>query len=179
MNTKKQIILFWGICLITAFVIIWVFIVPLFGTIRQISIGLAGVKKELIIIHEKTGEIDEAESVCDKIDPDLQKIENLFVDKDVPVKAIEFLENIAVASDLPIEIYPISLSDYEDEIWDFVSFRLSARGSYINFRRFLEKMEAGPFLIEIYNLSVREISSNEDSLSNNVDTVLTIKVFTK
>lgn len=179
MNTKKQIILFWVICLIMAFAIIWFFVIPLFKTISQISSEFVNVNKELAIINNETREIKDTEDICDKIDPDLQKAEDLFVSKDVPIKVIEFLENVATISDLLIEISPSSLDDYKDSAWDFVGFRLVLYGSYVNFMRFLEKIETGPFLIETYNLSIKEISGYKEFSSGDISAVLIIKVFAK
>ena len=177
MNAKKQIILFWGICLIIALVIVWLFIIPLSGTIKQISSDLVETKTRLAIIHNEKGEVEGVESICNKIDPDLQKMEALFVNKDVPIEVIEFLEDMAVISGLSIEISPASLDGYEDEIWDFVGFRLSLYGSYINFMKFLEKIETGPFLIEMYDLSIREMSDREGFSYDDVGIVLTAKIF--
>ena len=43
--------------------------------------------------------------------------------------------------------------------------------------KFLEKIETGPFLIEMYDLSIREMSDREGFSYDDVGIVLTAKIF--
>lgn len=186
MNTKKQIILIIGICIVIIIALVVFLVFPLFAGIKGDSSSLIDIRKKLNIISDKSGEIEAAKTDCEEIDSYLEKSENLFVDIEVPVRLIEFLENNANSLDLNINIFPISLKEVGDDIWKFVGFRLSLTGSYNNFIRFLRYVEAGPFLIEVNDMSVKTLGElefrSEDHKqfsSGNITAILTIKVFAK
>jgi len=186
MNAKKQIILFSGVCLAISLILIFSFIAPLIIGIKNSSLELIDIEKELSIIHEKAGGINDTKEICDAISPDLERSENLFVNLEVPVSLMEFLENNADNLSLSVKTSPVFLKEVKDDIWDFVGFRLTITGSYDNFMRFIEKIESAPFLTEIQELSARTLTSSELGIDGyeafslgDVSASLTIKVFGK
>jgi len=114
----------------------------------------------------------------------LEKIDDLFADPEVPIEFINFLEKNAGKSQLSIEISPMAKK--ETEPWPSLSFQISTVGSFSNFLKFLEKLETGPYLIEISNLNVKKITEKElrsekfetFSLSD-VNALFLIKVLTR
>jgi len=186
MNIKKQIILLIGSGIVTTILLVVFLICPLFIGIKEDSNSLVSVKKELNIISDTSGEIETAKTACSQIDSYLEKAENLFVDMDVPVRLIEFLEDRANRSNLDINISPTSLREAKDDVWEFVGFRLNLAGRYNNFVKFLKHVEAGPFLIEVNDMSIKTLSESELNLKNyeqfsigDITAILTIKVFAK
>ncbi len=186
MNAKKQIILFSGICLVISLILIFSFILPLVIGIKNSSSKLVGIKKELAIIHEKADGIGDVKATCNAISSDLERSESLFVNLEVPVSLIEYLENNADDLSLLVKTSPVFLKEVKDDIWDFVGFRLTITGSYNNFMRFIERIESAPFLIEIQDLSARILTGSELGVegyeafrSGDVSASLTIKVFGK
>jgi len=186
MNVKKQIILFLGICIVISLTLIFVFLLPLFSEIKNDSLELVGIKKELTMINEKTKGINDIKKTCNAIDYNLEKSENLFVNLEIPVSLIEFLENSADNLNLLSKISPVFLKEVKDDIWDFVGFRLTIAGPYDGLMRFLVKIESAPFLIEAQDLSIRILTDSELSAedykqfdSGDVLASLTIKSFGK
>ena len=49
----------------------------------------------------------------------------------------------------------------DDDVWDFVGFRLGLFGSYSNFMKFFGKLESSPFLIEIQDLTIKKLTESE------------------
>lgn len=186
MNTKKQIILLIGGCIVIAIALVVFLLYPFFIGIKEDSNSLVSVKKELNNISDRSGGIETAKTTCSQIDSYLEKAENLFVDIDVPVRLIEFLEDMANSSNLDINISPMSLREAKDDVWEFVGFRLDLTGPYNNFVRFLKHVEAGQFLIEVNDMSIKALSESELKLRNyeqfslgDITAILTIKVFAK
>ena len=186
MNDKRQITLFIGICAVVSLTLLIVFIWPFFSRVKESSAELTRIKKELAVIDDKTGNIKTLKETCSMIGDNLQRAENLLIDKKVPVNLIEYLENSANSSNVLIKVSPISLKEISDDLWDFMSFRLNVSGSYQDFMSFFEKLEAGPFLVEIKDLSVKGLTSSDLSVDDfaqfsigDVTATITIRVFAK
>lgn len=177
MNLKRQLIvisIFFGIITL---ILILVFIYPLFKGAKLNSLELISVKKELALFQDKAGGIEKLKTTYKKIEPDLEKIDQLFIDSEVPVNLIEFLEKTAKGSGLLIKISPTSLKPVEQDLWNSITFRLTLIGSFTNFLRFLEKTEASAYLIEIQDLFVKRLT--EPEAFEGVRTTLIIKVYAK
>jgi len=187
-NLKRQIAVILAGSLITALFLIFIFLFFFLKGIKQKSAELVNIKKELFLFQTKISGTEDLNKSYQKIEPDLIRIENAFVSSEVPVELIKFWEQTALDSGIYIEIAPISsLADDKNKkyVWDFMNFRLSLFGSFENSLRFLERIEAGPYLIEIKDLSIQNLSSSDlfsnehPGLSvNDVKAFLTLKVFT-
>ena len=84
---------------------------------------------------------------------------------------IEFLEK--TASDFEITSKISLLPSPAKENQDFISFQFFSTGDFLKILEFTEKLEAGPYLIEIKNLVIK--SSTKESVNAN----FLIKAFTK
>ena len=106
---------------------------------------------------------------------DLEKIERLFVDISEPIEFIKFLEQEATSSGLSIEIAPPVLREKGDNPWASFDFDLTLNGSFPDIVRFVDRLEAGPYLIRPLVVSVREDSVEKDTIV----AVISIKVYAK
>lgn len=181
---KKQIILLSVVFVIVVLVLIFVLAYPLLKGIKENSSNLIYVKKELASLKDKEGGIGGLEITYKKIEPDLEKINQLFVDSEVPVDLIKFLERTGADSNVSIKISPFSLKIDEDDSWNSIGFRLNLIGSFNNFMRFFEKIETAPYLIEIQDLSIKKLTESELKLESyqgfslgDINSSLTIKVY--
>lgn len=147
MNPKRQIIVISVFFGIISLILIFVLIFPLFKKIKQDSLELISARKELSLFQYKSAGIEELRITYDKIEPDLKKIEEIFVDFEMPVGLIEFWEEAASDLGLSIKISPVSQG-----------FRLSLTGSFNDFLKFLEKTERAPYLTKTNDLSVRSLA---------------------
>ena len=188
-DLKKQITVILIGSLATALILFFIFVFFFLKGIKQTSADLVNIKKELFLFQTKLSGEEDVNENYQKIEPDLTRIENSFVDPEVPVDLIKFWEQTALNSGIYINIVPISSSaDDKDKkyAWGFMNFRLSLFGSFEDLLRFLERIETGPYLIEIKDLSIQKLNSSDlvskeyPGLSvNDVKAILTLKVFTE
>lgn len=186
-DLKKQITAILSGSLAMVLVLTFVFVFFFLKGIRQTSADLVNIKKELVLFQTKLSGEEDLKENYQRIEPDLARIENSFVDPEVPVDLIKFWEQTASASGVYINIVPISSSiDDKDKkyVWDYMNFRLNLFGSFSYLLRFLEKTEAGPYLIEIKDLSIQKLNDSDliskeyPGLSaNDIRAILTLKVF--
>lgn len=168
-------------------VLLMAFVVyPLFKGIEEISYNLFLEKNRIIYLNTEKEEIDKTENFYNNYQADLNRIENLFVDPEVPVQFINFLEDTAVKSQIKLEISSMVKGKDKEGFWPSLSVQLLATGSFSNFLKFLDKIENAPYLIEILELNTRELGEKEKQEQEkegvvNADTssILLIKVFTK
>ncbi|PIW90140.1 MAG: hypothetical protein COZ92_01470, partial [Candidatus Nealsonbacteria bacterium CG_4_8_14_3_um_filter_40_11] len=90
----------------------------------------------------------------------LEKVENVFLESDMPVDFIDFLEKIA--RDCQVSFKVSSLTKQTDkEIWPAFLVQLSSLSSFSNFSRFLDKLGSNNYLIETQSLNVRRLTEVE------------------
>lgn len=159
--------------------LIFVGISPLLQGIKKNSETLIALKAELTLSQERAGKIEQLKKDYKELEPDLEKIDKLFVNPETPIDLIEFWEKMASISNLSIEISPVSLKSFQDEAWNSMGFQLRLTGSFPNFRKFLEKIETGPYLIELQNLSVKKLTEGKLVSPEDVSVSLTAKVYTR
>ena len=111
---------------------------------------------------------------------DFRAIENIFVDGETPIGFIQFIEGIAAASNLAVKITPDTPKKKKGVPWPVMDFQLASSASYPEFLRFLEKLENGPYLLLVQNISLtreRTLAKEED-IAKDVSFTLLIQVFT-
>ncbi len=154
-------------------ILIIVFVVsPTFKDIRNNSQELISGKEKLASLESKIGNLNKLKATYKEFEPKLAEIDELFVNSELPVEFISFLEKIAKDIKVDIKISPAPLGG--KDTWSFISFQISAISSFPNFLSFLEKLETAPYLIEIQNLNISQTSKTEVISAN-----LSIKVYTR
>ncbi len=185
MSPKNKIYIISIIFGLIVVILIVLFIYPLFKAIRNNSQELFSTKRELILFKDQIREIENFEEVYENYQPNLAKIDQLFVDPQNPTDFIQFLEKIAFDSRVSMEISPLILSKEkeETEFWLSVTSQISSKGSFSNFLRFFEKLEASPYLIEAQNLVLRKLNERELEIEGyslgDIKVICLIKVFTR
>ncbi|MFH1308488.1 MAG: hypothetical protein ABIH51_00560 [Patescibacteria group bacterium] len=183
-NKKKLIILsIFGLVFLVLFFLI---IYPLLRGIKKDSENYVTAKKDLVLFR---GNIDNLKKIKQNNEiwkPNINKIDDLFIDSKILVDFIKFLEKIARDSNVLIDISPGELILGKDDSWSSMNFQIIARGSFIGFSEFFEKIEASPYLINVQNLTIEKIADSklksENYLgfnSNDIRAVISIKAYAK
>jgi len=182
MSKKILIIsLIFGLTILTL-VSFWVY--PFLKEIREDSAEIVEIKRNIISSKDKISRFGEIEKTYESLKGDLEKTEELFVASQAPINLIQFWEKTAAESNISIDISPFTLMSPETDPWNSISFQLNLDGSFSNFLKFLEKIENGPYLIEIKNLAIKKQSKKEPEakeslLPSNVTVTLLTKIYTK
>lgn len=133
---------------------------PLFLDIKHTSENLILQKGQLIDLENKSENIKKFQVAYESRRANLEKIDELFVDKEEPIGFIEFLEKEAKTARLSIEITPITLKASADDFWPSTNFSLTLSGSFPRFLQFLDRIEASAYLIDLSNLSLNKPTQN-------------------
>jgi hypothetical protein len=161
--------------IVVLFILTTVFVIsPLYGGIKKNFQELVSQKESLALLEVKINSLEKFKILYKELEEILKQIDNLFVDPEVPVEFISFLEKRAEESQLEIKISPTSAAKTPKDPWSYLAFQINSTGYFPNFLSFLEKMENSPYLIEIQNLNIGRIDEE-----GNVRSTFSIKVYTK
>lgn len=179
MKLKQKINL--SIAALTVLIILMFFfaVKPLFNQIGENSKELFSQKANLVSLADKIDNLRKLEKVYRDYEPDFKKIDGLFIDSEVPVEFIAFLENVVKECSLNVKISPSLSQESKEYPWLFVNFQINANGSFPNFLKFLEKLENSPYLTEIQGISITKTSNEEDDSEAEVKAVFSVKVYAK
>jgi len=185
MSSKKKIY-FWLIVFGAIFLFFLAFVIPeFFKAILRKSENLISLKNKLATFQEETKNLIKLEETYRNYQSNLAQIDKLFIDPEVPIEFIKFLEKNALLSQQKIEISLMSQKGNESDSWPSLFFQVSTAGSFPNFPRFLEKLENSPYLITILDLNVRRLSERgaqttpQGSSPGDVESTLLLKVYTR
>jgi len=186
MTTNKKIYLSLVIFFVASFCLIIFIVVFLFAGIEKNSNEIPIQKQKLVSLEAKIESLEKFKESYNEINPNLDKINNLFVDPEVPVDFMSFLEKTSRDCGISINTTLISAEKDDKDLWDFLSFQINSISSFSKFLIFLEKIENSPYLIEIESLNIRKLSEEDIKLKDflgssvgDVSTNLLIRVYTK
>ncbi len=174
MTLKKKIylsIIIFG--LISALSVVFL-LHPLFLEIKKASQEIISQKQALVFLEAKIKNLEDFKKIYPTISPNLAKVNDLFINPELPIGFIGFLEESAQQTKLAIEISPLPVREVEKTTWPFLTFQIKTPAPFPKFLRFLEKIENSPYLIEIQSLTAAKALEEPE-----VKAVITLKVFTR
>jgi len=197
---KNQIITILSIYGALSLLLVVFLIYPLFNEIIKNSQDLISEKNNIITLETQVKEIENFKENYETYKKDLEKIDNLFIDPDNPVNFIEFLESAASNSGVSLKISSVpTYTESQKVTQNFITLQFASTGDFSKILGFIKKIEEGPYLIEITNLTIGNPKETEGGaqiappakttkpakvtpevyLNRKVDASFSIKVFTK
>ena len=151
------------------------FVYPLWLEVKNNSKKLLSEKNEAAMLIAQSDDVENFKKVYDSYKPDLEKINQLFVDPQNPVEFIKFLEDTAFAFGIMSKISLVPVPESQEKP-DTVSFQIFFNDDFLKILHFIEKLENGPYLIQIQNASIKSAGSDA---SGRVDASFLVNAFTK
>lgn len=161
---------------VIALLLVCLVIRPLFLDIKHTSENIVFQKGQLIDLESKSENIKKFQVAYKSRQANLEKIDELFINKEEPIDFIKFLEKEAKTARLSIEITPVTFKASADDFWPSTNLSLTLNGSFPRFLQFLERVESSPYLIDLSNLSL-----NKPTQKTNGDIAISfqMKVYTQ
>jgi len=145
-------------------------IYPLFNQIKTDSYNIISAKDKIATIEVQAQEINKFKNNYQAYKVKLDEFSQLFINPSEPIDFIKFLENTAVQSGVSSKI-----SLQTSSLTDFAVFQDAVSGTFTQVMYFIKRIETGPYLVELQNLSVQNLVDDK----KNVNAIITIKVFAK
>ncbi|MDD5146723.1 MAG: hypothetical protein PHN39_03230, partial [Candidatus Pacebacteria bacterium] len=127
-------------------------------------------KATLKLLQDQIITLENFQKSYDLYAQQFQKLTHGFVDSEVPIDFIKYLEDMAERDNLEIIIAPLGFN-YDSKKKDalpILDFQANVSGTLSNCFRFLERLENSPWFLEIkqVNLEGTGISSSKNKLSD-------------
>jgi len=170
MEKKNRII----IIFLAVFSVLLVFfgIGPILNGIKTDSKELLSQKENLAIYDNRLSNLEEFKTVYKGLGEILEKIDALFINADVPLDFIGFIEDLEKECKVNAKISAGSTGK-DNRGWSFITFQMNTTSSFNNFIEFFEKIENSPYLIEASNLSLSKGKGSD------IAAVFSLKVYAK
>jgi len=182
MRTQNKIHTILIIFVFTTLLLIVFLVYPTLKSIKNGSEEILSDRSRDVFINSEIREVDNFKKKYKDYKSNLEKIDKLLVDSKNPVDFIEFLEKIASDFNVITDINFVPSKEKDANNGSLVIFQISAKGDFLNILRFIEKLETGPYLIEIQNLTIKKSEKEidkEKNISNRIDANFLIEVTTK
>lgn len=186
MNPSKKIyisLIIFGLLSIGLIVLV---VVPIWRSINKDAESFISYKNQLSGTENQIKSLEKFEELYQTYQANLDKIDTLFVDAEVPINFLAFLERTGQNCQISIKVSSATLKKGSDGSWSILDFQISSYGALPNFLIFLEKLENSDYLIEIDNLSIKKLSEKELGLkgfetlsSSDINATFLLKVFVK
>ncbi|MFH1181262.1 MAG: hypothetical protein V1705_02630 [bacterium] len=145
---------------------------PTFKAIRNNSSQIVSQKQAALLLSSRLADLEDLKKRNREIGPNFKKTSELFVQSELPVDFIRFLEKISGQAGLKIKISPEGLVSKDPLI---SGFQIALDGHFPEFLSFFDKMEASEYLIEVRGLNVSRVPFSE----NDIKVGLSIRVYSK
>jgi hypothetical protein len=164
--------------------LVFLIVIPVFQMIEEDAKELRESKEAQETLCQEREKLKKFQETYIKISPDLEKIEQMFVDSDVPIDFIDFLERTAIDSNVFIEISSVNKKQEKEEGQLYAVFQMEVLGSFSDFMVFLEKVENATYLVEVDGLTINRMGEeSEESVvefsPNDISSKMSLKVFAK
>lgn len=136
-------------------------IYPLFSEIKKYSGDYVSQKVDMLSLETKIDNLKQFQATFPEINPNLEKIDLLFIDAKVPVEFIKFLEQTSQNYGISIEVSSSLSAKTKQDPWPVFIFRISSVGSFANFMKFFERIELSPYLITVQDLNIVRLTETE------------------
>ncbi len=176
MASKNKIYIILGI-FITLSLILVVCSVFLFNGIIKKSKELLAGEEKIVVSEREFKDIEAFKKQYGDFEPNLEKIDQLFVDSHNPVGFIEFLEKTALGYGLSINM---SIPSFSGATTVTGAFQFYLTGGFPSIFGFIKEIENGPYLIQIKSLSITKNNKLEkDQMEGQLKADFLIQVLAK
>lgn len=160
MTLKNKINLSIFILIVLNLCLILFLIYPLFKDIKTKASEVTSEKQKIAFLEERAKNLEKLKLKYEEIEPKLEKLDKVFIDPNMPIGFINFIEEIYKNPDILVK-NPAFSEKIQTESWLILPYQVTFIGSFPNFLKFLEKLESSNFLIEVQNLNISRLTENE------------------
>ena len=183
---KRKIFFILIAIILIVFSLMLLLVISLMKDIQRNSQEFLLERKTLAAMEREFQEFENFEKNAAFYQSNLEKLDKLFLNPEVPIDFIQFLEEESKNVDLLIKISPSIITSRESDPWESIGFQILLTGSFPNCLKFLEKLQVSPWLLEVQRTEVRRIAEKEFQLEKlegfslgDVSFSIILKVYTK
>ena len=175
MSSKNKIYLNCSVSLIASGLLVWFLVAPCWQQIAQNVQELTEEESNLALLNSQLDVFEDFQSKKEQYQNYLLLIESFFIQADAPIGFMEFLESAAQLLNLKLTI---SAFGPDKDLKYSAGFKAQIEGGFPAALMFLERLEQGPWLVEISKVSINRFTESagrpSESGLKDGDVILTI-----
>jgi hypothetical protein len=183
---KRKIFSILTVFILIVFSLMLLLAISLIKDIKKSSQEFVLERKTLSLLEGQFQKFEDFEENSAFYQSNLEKLGKLFLNPEVPVDLIQFLEEESGNLGLLIKISPSTITSRKTDPWESIGFQISLTGSFSACLKFLEKLQTSSWLLEVERTEVQRIPEKElqlEELKNfslgDVFFSLILRVYTK
>lgn len=151
--------------------------------IKKTSSEIFSKRSDLLFLEKKAQNSEEFSKLFQEEEENFEKVNLSFVNLEMPVDFINFIEKTAKDLNLSLQLSITPLAK-EQTPWPAIGFQINLTGFYSDFFKFLKKLYYSSYLIEVQNLEILRVEKEKPSIekeipAGNVKANLLIKVYAR
>lgn len=166
METKKQIYIIAALFFLISTSTVVFLVYPALNNIKQASAQMQNMQNQILSLEAESVQVDAFKTDYKDYELNFEKAEKLFINKRDLVDFIKFLEESASDLKLKLDINLLPASQANDSE-NNIMFQMSLKGKFPDAVKFIEKLEFGPYLVNVENIRVQKLSVFESSVIDN------------
>jgi Tfp pilus assembly protein PilO len=138
-------------------VILGFLIWPLFSQVKSFATIILTQKSTLKLLQDQVTTLEDFQKNYNLYSGQFQRIANGFVNQEVPLNFIEYLEALGRSNNLEVVINNMGFdSKNKKDALTALDFQVNAKGVVSNSLRFLEQLENGTWFLEIRQMNLEK-----------------------
>jgi len=158
MEVRNKIYLVFTFSAPAALFLTWFFIYPIFMDIKNSSLQILSDRRRMIALEVEARSLNNFKKNYKQYQPNFKKIDQLFINPQNPVEFVKFLEESAAQSSLQTNISLVPGAEKGK-----ASFNIFTKGTFLAITMFTRKIDTGPYLITIHNLSIKKQKEKKET----------------
>ena len=175
---KKKVIIYVAVTILLLSMVVFT-LYYLGQGIRDDYQTLLVAKKDEVLMAKDIENIAEFNNIALSYASEFVSFEGIFINPDIPIPFIEFLEEASQASQLELDIVPSDPERVKGDPWSSMDFSLTLEGRYPDFVEFIEKLESAPYLMELRNLSIKKFRGRTDKPTGHGEFTVLVRAFVR
>lgn len=181
LKIKNNIYITVALFFIVALALVLLLILPLFSAVEKSYLQLVSYKGAISSAQNEAMGLEKFNQDYKDFQPNLEKMDGLFVDAGSPIEFIQFIEQTLASSGMSAQISMVQNKQSPDRRgMPFVVFQINSNGTLARISELLTKFETSHYLMEIQAINMKEAKTQgKAQLSVYYDTSLSVKVYAK
>lgn len=127
---------------------------PIISRLRETGAAIAAQNEKIAGLDRQVRQIENFRNFYRKEEINFLKVDEAFVNSDMPLQFIDYLNALARDCQTAIKMEPGASLKIKNDAWPSISFQVSLTGTFSGIGQFIKKIEVGAYLVEIQNVRI-------------------------
>ena len=167
LNSKKRLYIYASILIIFIILIVYFLILPSINKVKETHVAILNQKIELKQSIDQGKNLSQLGEKINKIKPELEKLNKIFINKNRELDFITSLESIADEFEVKQEINLNPGKKEKESEYEISPITINLEGTYLNILQYLKEMESLEYYINVNSININSIQTSKNHITDN------------